>query len=208
MNYIFENTNDLPSKIVNTEVNNKNGIKPIKDQNSFVVSYYNDFIISNSNVVRENNENYINKRRLNYIEDKIEPIFISLLKSEEISLDYSSPAEKLFLELLNENSSITLNWLNSFYVKYFTDEKIHMNILRLIGNLKEEQISSLGILIATSALCNKNVEIKELGMRAFENWGSLNSFNVLSQLDIQQQWLNDYRNQVIKDISKNYGLLS
>tara|TARA_R110000868_G_scaffold318429_1_gene579167 strand:+ start:594 stop:782 length:189 start_codon:yes stop_codon:yes gene_type:complete len=58
--------------------------------------------------------------------------------------------------------------------------------------------------MALAALVHKNDEIKELGIRAFENWNSPNSLEVLKNVKIEANWLNEYLTQVIEDLTEEY----
>ena len=62
--------------------------------------------------------------------------------------------------------------------------------------------------MALSALSHKNDEIKELGIRAFESWGSKNSLETLKQISVEATWLKEYLDQVIHDLSTEYVLFS
>lgn len=79
-------------------------------------------------------------------------------------------------------------------------------MLRIIGRFDEEIIFPQGKTMALAALSHKNDEVKELGVRAFENWNSLNSLEVLKNISFDSNWLQDYLNQVIKDLKSELCL--
>lgn len=83
-----------------------------------------------------------------------------------------------------------------------------IGILRLIARFNPEDINPQGQTMATAALIHKDTEVQECAIRAFESWASIESLEVLKNLDIHQGWLKDYLDSVIKDIEVKYGIVS
>lgn len=146
-------------------------------------------------------ENLINQKRIDYLEQKVTPFLISLIKNEDFEFGKKSESVKLIEEQLQFNSVATQNWFNKLYIKYFpSDEKILIGLLRIVEYLNEQSLHPTGEIMAIAALSHKNNEVKELGVRIFENWCSLNSYEILKSIKIETLWLQEYINQVIKDI--------
>jgi hypothetical protein len=173
--------------------------------------FYN-FILPSNFIVEENytnfiyDENKINQTRQEYLNSKVTPLLLSLLKYEDVEYGVKSEGEKLIREQIENNSSVALNWISDLYISSFNDDKILIGLIKIIGNIEESTISSVGQVIALASLSHKNNEIKELGVRAFENWASPKSYSVLSNLNVGQGWLQDYINQVVKDLEKELCL--
>lgn len=168
-------------------------------------NFYN-FILPSNFIVEENytnfiyDENKINQTRQEYLNSKVTPLLLSLLKYEDVEYGVKSEGEKLIREQIENNCSVALNWISDLYISSFNDDKILIGLIKIIGNIEESTISSVGQVIALASLSHKNNEIKELGVRAFENWASPKSYSVLSNLNVSQGWLQDYINQVVKDL--------
>jgi hypothetical protein len=146
-------------------------------------------------------ENFVNQKRIDYLEQKITPLFISLVKNEDFEFGKKNESGKLIEEQLKFNSVATQNWFNKLYIRYFaTDENILIGLLRVVESLNEQSLHPTGEIMAIAALSHKNDEVKELGIRIFENWCSLNSYEILKSIKVETVWLQDYINQVIKDI--------
>jgi hypothetical protein len=146
-------------------------------------------------------ENYINQNRIDYLDQKITPLFISLIKNEDFEFGKKNESVRLIEEQLELNSVATQNWFNKLYIKYFSaDENILIGLLRVVESLNEHSLHPTGEIMAIAALSHKNDEVKELGIRIFENWCSLNSYEILKNIKVDTVWLQDYINQVIKDI--------
>lgn len=147
-------------------------------------------------------ENKINKERDIILKKKMTSQLIETILEESFEFGIKSKSELLIEEQLRINELATRNWLNEIFIDYFDDEKILIGILRIIGRFDEQVIFPQGQTMALAALNHKNPEIKELGIRAFENWGSLNSIKVLENIAIEISWLKDYKNQVIVDLKE------
>jgi len=147
-------------------------------------------------------ENKLNKERNNFLKDKITSQLLETILEESFEFGIKSKSETLIEEQLQKNELATRNWLNEIFVDYFDDEKILIGILRIIGRFDERIIFPQGQTMALAALNHKNPEIKELGIRAFENWGSLNSLKILENIKIGINWLENYKDQVISDLKE------
>ncbi|HRN47179.1 MAG TPA: hypothetical protein PKW69_04020 [Niabella sp.] len=146
-------------------------------------------------------ENFINQKRIDYLEQKITPLLISLIKNEDFEFGKKNETVKLIEQQLEFNSVATQNWFNKLYIKYFaSDEKILIGLLRIVESLNETSLHPTGEIMAIAALSHKNDEVKELGVRIFENWCSLHSYEILKSIKVETVWLQEYITQVIKDI--------
>ncbi|MCG8776513.1 hypothetical protein G1K67_13510 [Tenacibaculum finnmarkense] len=206
MFFHFKNSIDIDQK-------NQDSIKKDLFWNNFSKETidYSDELFKNYNLpsnffIEENytntniDENLLNKKRQEYLNVKVSPILISFLTYEDVDYGVRSEGEKIICEQIEQNSVVALNWINELYIQNFSNEKILVGLLRILGNLDEDDISSIGHVIALASLSHSNTEIKELGVRAFENWSSSKSYSILSNVKVGEKWLQEYINQVIKDL--------
>jgi hypothetical protein len=147
-------------------------------------------------------ENIINQKREEYLHKDISPDFLNLLREEDFEFGYKTRSEEILREQLNINALATRNWLNELFLKFFHDETILIGILRLIGRFDEQIIFPQGHTMALAVLNHENDEVKELGIRAFEKWCSIESLNVLQKIKTETKWLQDYIDQVICDLKE------
>jgi len=146
-------------------------------------------------------ENLINQKRISYLEQKVSPLLISLIKNEDFEFGKTNESVKIIEEQFEFNSVATQNWFNKLYIKYYAcDEKILIGLLRIVESLHEKALHPTGEIMAIAALSHKNDEVKELGVRIFENWCSLTSYEILKSIKVETVWLQEYIDQVIKDI--------
>jgi hypothetical protein len=187
--------NIIPSDFTDTEISLKEFSEIEEIPNNFFI--FSDEINTNYKISEEE----INKNRLNYLDKKITPLFLSLIKYEDFDFGHSSESIKLVEEQIAINKIATQNWLNGLYIKYFSsDEKVLIGLLRIIEFIDVELLSPTAETIALASLSNKNDEIKELGIRFFENWISIDSLNILNNLEVESVWLQKYIDQVKKDL--------
>ena len=150
--------------------------------------------------------NKLNEACLSYLDKNHTRHFISLLKEEDFEFGYSTRSEEFLNEQLKIKALATRNWLNEIFVKNFCDESVVIGILRIIGRFDPEVIFPQGQTIALASLSHSNDEIKELGIRAFEKWCSIESLEILKSLKVEADWLKEYIQDVISDFKEQLCL--
>lgn len=162
-----------------------------------------EFLVSNDEFSTnyQIDENSINDKRTQYLDEKITPQFLSIIKDEDFELGQRSNSINLIEEQLNINKIATQNWFNTLYLDYFkSDEKILLSLLKVVEYLNEEFFFPTGQTMAISALSHKNDEIKEMGVRIFENQCSIESYELLKNVKVDTTWLQQYIDQVVEDL--------
>lgn len=142
-----------------------------------------------------------------HIESKFQDIFVSTLKNQELEIDYKNHIEVLLENYFLENEYVTKDWLNEIYVSNYSDTRFLINIIKIIGNLDKKILKSFGIVISGSALIHKNVEVKEMAIRVFENWNTIESYTFLKNCQLTPKWLNDYKDEVLSNIEEELCLI-
>jgi hypothetical protein len=156
--------------------------------------------------ISSSSENKVNQRRQEILEKKFTNNLINCFIEEDFEFGFISRSELIIRKQFSINALATRNWLNELFIKNFKTEKILLGLLRILGRFEEEIIFPQGQTMALAALVHENNEIKELGIRAFENWNSINSLEVLKKVNIESKWLKDYLIQVIDDLTKELCL--
>lgn len=183
----------------------------IIDESEVDSGYENAFFISdlfdspNSDV--KITENDINNSREYFLSEKVSPELINLINEEDFEFGFVSRSEELINKQLEKNDLATRNWLNELFISNFKNDGILIGLLRIIGRFDQEIIFPQGQTMALAALSHRNNEIKELGIRAFENWASKNSIQVLRNTNLELGWLNEYKNEVIADLEDELCLI-
>ncbi len=152
--------------------------------------------------INDSTENKVNFLRSKLLDSKFTNEFLSILRDEDFEFGFISRSEKLIYEQLNINALATRNWLNELFIKYFSNETIIIGILRILGRFDPSLIFPQGQTIALAALNHSNDEIKELSIRAFEKWCSVESLGILKSIQVDTPWLQEYILDVISDFEE------
>lgn len=148
------------------------------------------------------NENQLNRQRLNRFMDFFSDKFIKILKEQSFEYGIDTPADELVRECLEQNEAVAKQWLNSLFIKHYNNIEITTGILRVISHFKYHEVYPEAQTMATTALLNNNPEVRECGIRAFENWGNIECLDLLENISCQEEWLNEYLNNVINDLKE------
>ena len=151
-------------------------------------------------------ENYINQRRLLKLKNQFTPKLLNLIIESDFEYGIESEVDVFIRDQMKENTLATKSWLNDIFVEYFANPVILVGILRIISRLSYYEVFPEGQVIATAALSHNDVEVKECGVRAFENWGNLEGIGILEQLRVSPSWLQAYIDQVLEDLREKYNV--
>ena len=201
-NTLLENENIIIDEAIDLSLNFD---KILNDSQSFNNQIDLFTSVNDTNYIISENE--IMENRLIYLKKEVTPLFVSLLKYEDFEFGKKSESIKIIQKELKTNRIATINWLNELYVKYFSkDEKVLIGILRVLEYFNEKVFYPNSYTIALSSLVHKNDEIKEIAIRIFENWASINSYEVLKNVQIETPWLKSYIREVLKDLEEELCL--
>ena len=147
-------------------------------------------------------ENRLNAQRLKRFRTDFSSKFLQLLREQDFEYGVDTPADELVRKCFHENEAISKEWINNLFVENFNDQTVLMGILRVLSHFNYQEVVPQGPTVALAALANKSAEVRECGIRAFENWGSLHSLKVLKNVNCEEKWLEDYLKQVIADLQE------
>lgn len=151
-------------------------------------------------------ENYINIKRMTYLKNQFTPKLINLILDSDFEYGFDSEVDVFVRDQMNKNHLATNSWLNDIFVSNFSNPNILIGLLRIISRFPYLDVYPEGQTIALSALAHDNLEVKECGIRAFENWGSLDSLKILENLHVSPTWLQEYINKVVEYLRKEYSV--
>jgi hypothetical protein len=149
-------------------------------------------------------ENILNKRRLRQFKENYTKELLRILCEQDFEYGFDSSADLFVRELMGQNETITKEWLNSVYIEHYHDMRVVIGLLQVISHLQYLDIFPQGPTMALAALVHANSEVRECGIRAFENWSTIESLNILRTVKYDEIWLQDYLNQVIRDLEEEF----
>ena len=155
-----------------------------------------------SSSTRTVDENAVNEARLAAYREKLTEPFLATIRDSDFEYGYECAADKFVRERLRENALACKEWLSDLFVKYYHDRATVEGIARVVAHLRWDEIQPAGITIALSALQHASVEVREAGIRCFENWATLDCLRILRSVHCAEPWLEDYLKQVVSDLEQ------
>jgi len=152
---------------------------------------------------KESSENKQNSRRLELFHRQYTQKLLHLILESEFEFGFETLADAFVRDRLKENAMATKQWLNDLFLEHFSDINITTGILRIISHFPYKDIVPQGPTIALAALRHQSVEVRECGIRALENWGTMQCLKILQHLHCPEPWLADYVNQIIADMEES-----
>ena len=150
-------------------------------------------------------ENRLNKLRMQRFRADFSARLLQLLHEQDFEYGVDTPADELVRKCLDENEAIAKQWLNQLFVKNYGNQTVLIGILRVLSHFEYREVAPQGPTIALAALASSSAEVRECGIRAFENWSTLESLEVLKNVKCAEKWLDDYLQQVIADLKEELG---
>ncbi|MEK7395813.1 MAG: hypothetical protein AAB116_02640 [Candidatus Poribacteria bacterium] len=172
-----------------------------------IESEYQGFsIIESATTIVSLDENFVNEERLTLLKKQYTRELIALILDEDFEYGFDTKADVLVRSQMQLNALAVKSWLNWIFVENFSNIPVLLGILRIIARFDYREISPEGQTMAGMALSHENVEVKECGVRAFESWGTVESLKELEKLKVSTQWLQEYIDEVVSDLRKEYNV--
>lgn len=207
----FSKNSSISNVLQSTKENQNNSLRlnffnqftsKLNQQSNFNKSFESSKNSSNSNLSQSTIENQNNSLRLDQF-NKLTIKLIQLIKETDFEYGINSPLDIFINEKLQQNALATKDWLNTVFIRNFSDIDIITGILRTIAHIPYEEISPQGMTMSIAALSHKNPEVKECGIRTFENWGNRDSLIILKNVQVSEKWLQEYVSQVVSDLEED-----
>jgi hypothetical protein len=151
-------------------------------------------------------ENYVNRKLLTSLRRQFTNELISLILDEDFEYGIDTKADVLVKNHMRLNPLITKDWLNGTFLENFSKVPVLVGLLRIIARLDYWEIYPVGQTMAVAALSHRKTEVQECGVRAFESWGTVESLKILENLKVSTQWLQEYIDEVVLDLRKEYNV--
>jgi hypothetical protein len=126
----------------------------------------------------------------------------AMLQEEVTESGIINPSENIIESLYSEDKQKTNMLLNKLFIENFHSPHIVVGVLHIISHFDYDLVSPEGQTMAIAALSHKDVEVKEYGVKCFENWQHKDGVMVLEQIKAHEGWLQNYINLVIHDLKR------
>jgi serine/threonine protein kinase len=148
-------------------------------------------------IVKLSPEMILDVKNIEEYKTKFTNSLLQLIHEEVFEFGMENAADRYVQENLRDYPLYTKVCLNEMLLKHFADVGVATGLLRIISHIDYEEIHPIGQTMALSVLNHENIEIRECGIRAFENWGNIDSLDILKHIKCEEKWLQDYLDKVI-----------
>lgn len=132
-------------------------------------------------------------------------ILASMLEDEAFDTGVSNASEKYFKKLLCENKVSAMNGISTLFMNNYSVQGRKINILigvlHILSHFEYALVYPQGQMIAICALTHSNREVEEFGIKCFEDWGHKDGIEKLKSVKFNSEWLQDYAEEVISELS-------
>ncbi|OMD64650.1 hypothetical protein BSK62_16910 [Paenibacillus odorifer] len=135
-----------------------------------------------------------------YIEES--RLLLGLLQKETFETGFSNQSEVYVRTLLKEAKIETLIWLNDLFIENIDHPNILVGILHILSHLSIDEVGKIGFTIALAATTHRAIEVKDYGIKVFENWRGRDSLKILKNLKYGEKWLQDYVMDLINEMEE------
>lgn len=129
----------------------------------------------------------------------------SLLKNDNYELGFVSELqtyieEQLIKEKEDGQRTNIQKALEEIYLEEFNHTPTFIHLLQIISQIDYTLILPTGPIMALAATRHENCEVREYGLRCFENWEDPSSLSILKSLHFEENWLQNYLDMLIDDL--------
>lgn len=142
----------------------------------------------------------------NFVEQQnkeFEDTIIRLINISDFEYGFCTPAEEYIRLKLKDNGTFIRERLECIFIRNINNPGLLCGLLRIISHFSYNEMRPQGMMMATNAIANRDIEVKECGVRCFESWREKEeSVSLLQSMDIEEDWLREYVEKVINYLKK------
>lgn len=124
--------------------------------------------------------------------------FVKTANSEHIEYGYGSASEQLLERFFQQYKSRTGAIIQHIYVRESGNPTVLISLLKAVSNFEYFQVYPHAQMMALAALSNVSLEVREAGIRAYENWENPDGLIALKAAETPWDWLESYRLSTIE----------
>lgn len=128
--------------------------------------------------------------------------FLGMLRNEIVEPGFISATELYLKSELRKNPFETKDWLNRILIDNLKKPDILVKLLHIISDIDYNLIEPQGPTFALAASRHPDNEVQEYSIRVFEKWGNRESLEILKGVRFQEEWLQEYADEVINDLEE------
>lgn len=140
--------------------------------------------------IRDNNSLLIKKR------------LIAIIQSCYFEAGIWTEADEYFdrLKTTRGDAVNSLGLLSDIVNHNLSNDHILEGVLHILSNYSYAELDPYGITISLACALNHSPVIQDLLISCFEKWEAVEAIDILQQLEIEDPWLIEYRDEVIEQL--------
>lgn len=171
-------------------------------------SSFTDILNKYSEVIDQNSTslaNILNEKSKEDM-DRKKDYFIKLLKTTKFEDGIDNEVTEYFSRLMQDNTSVALQWINSIYNESFSkkDDEIVIKILDLLSDYPLEEVKPNGQIMMVLGLANKNRFVQAKALKVLEHWMDYETLNMAGEIVITSPWVSMMFDKIKDKIEKKH----
>jgi hypothetical protein len=151
-------------------------------------------------------ENRLNRDRLDKFRNQFTRDFLHIIKEQDFEYGINTQADLFVKKHFLKNELVTIQWLHELFVSnYHKDTSILNGILIVFSHFQYSEIYPHGQMTALAAISHSNLEVRECGVRSFENWATIDCLYILKSIHYSEDWLQEYVTSVVSDLEEKWS---
>lgn len=162
-------------------------------------------LVIDNNIIKENEFSYRNTQIQETIQTQKtqKKKILNLIKESETEWGCYSEFEEFLIK--NKKDKFLINIINQIFIDNISNRDIIVKILHAFSKLDYEDTYPNAQTMCLAAISVNNSEVKEAAIQVFEAWRNREALKLLKIIDIKENWLKKYCDQVIEEIEEELG---
>jgi hypothetical protein len=128
--------------------------------------------------------------------------FLIVLHNTDFEWGFEARTDVFLNNELIRDSEGTMKWLSELFKESYDNVTITEGILRTLAHMGLDQVGQKGVDIVAAGLKHPNICVKDAAVHCFENWRESDHIPYLQQVHFDEEWMQRYVEQVIKDLER------
>ncbi|MDR0621330.1 MAG: hypothetical protein LBJ61_05580, partial [Deltaproteobacteria bacterium] len=136
--------------------------------------------------------------------DKAETIMLLRIMAQDDFVAGEISSSEIYIEEIAKEYGWqnTMRWLNSIYLDNYSKPAILIGIMHCLSHFEFDNVKPEGQTMALGLLQHEDVFVRDLAIRAYENWNDKEALPILKSLSYDTKWLRDYVDAVVKALEQ------
>jgi len=150
-------------------------------------------VVNSSSATELGSHNFLRNTRELELISRCHLRFVMVARNEEIEYGFVSASERLMKEMFQEFPDSIGAIAQGIFLLEIDKPAVLISLIKAISAIPYAAMWPYSQMIAISALANANEEVREAGIRAFEQWEHPDGIKLLKSTTTALSWLEEYK---------------